>query len=76
MLNWWGVLAPAGTPAAIVTKMHGALAAMLREADVKEALAREEMDAVGSTPAQFAAYIRAEIAKWTEVVRATGAQLD
>ena len=43
---------------------------------MKEALAREEMDAVGSTPAQFAAYIRAEIAKWTEVVRATGAQLD
>ena len=63
VLNWWGVLAPAGTPAAIVAKMHGALAALLRDSEVKDVLAREGMDAVGSTPAQFAAYIGAEIAR-------------
>ena len=76
VLNWWGVLAPAGTPAAIIAKFNGALLGMLRDADVQEVLAREGMEAVGTGPAQFAAYIRAEIAKWAVVARATGVQLD
>ena len=76
VLNWWGVLAPAGTPSALIAKFNGALLSMLRDADVREVLAREGMEAVGTSPGQFADYIRAEIAKWTIVARATGVQLD
>ena len=76
VLNWWGVLAPAGTPPAIVVKFNAALLGMLRDADVQEVLAREGIEAAGMGPAQFADYIRAEIAKWALVARATGVQLD
>ena len=64
VLNWWGVLAPAGTPHAIVAKFNGAMVAMLRDADVQEVLARENIDRAGSSAAEFGAYLHAEIAKW------------
>lgn len=76
VINWWGILAPAGTPAAIVTKLNGAMVGMLREADVQETLAREGIDRAGSSAAEFSAYIRSEIAKWTKVAKETGVQLD
>lgn len=76
VLNWWGVLAPAGTPNAIVTKLNDAMVSMLRDADVQETLAREGIDRAGSSPGEFSAYIRSEIAKWTRVARETGVQLD
>jgi tripartite-type tricarboxylate transporter receptor subunit TctC len=76
VINWWGVLAPAGTPPAIVAKLNGALAGMLRDVDVQETLAREGIDRAGSSAAEFSAFIRTEIAKWTKVARETGVQLD
>ena len=76
VLNWWGILAPAGTPAAVVTKLNGALVSMLRDADVQDTLAREGIDRAGTSAAEFGTYIRAEIAKWTKVARETGVQLD
>jgi len=76
VINWWGVLAPAGTPPAIVAKLNGALTGMLRDADVQETLAREGIDRAGTSAAGFGAFIRAEIAKWTKVARETGVQLD
>ena len=76
VINWWGVLAPAGTPPAIVAKLNGALAGMLRDADVQETLAREGIDRAGSSTVEFGAFIRTEIAKWTKVALATGVQLD
>ncbi|MCE9638893.1 MAG: tripartite tricarboxylate transporter substrate binding protein [Betaproteobacteria bacterium] len=76
VINWWGILAPAGTPGAIVTKLNGAMVNMLRDADVQETLAREGIDRAGSTAAEFSAYIRSEIAKWTKVAKETGVQLD
>ena len=76
VINWWGVLAPAGTPNAIITKLNGAMVGMLRDADVQETLAREGIDRAGSSPGEFGAYIRAEIAKWTKVARETGVKLD
>ena len=76
VLNWWGILAPAGTPAAVVAKLNGALVGMLRDADVQDTLAREGIDRAGTSAAEFGTYIRAEIAKWTKVARETGVQLD
>jgi tripartite-type tricarboxylate transporter receptor subunit TctC len=75
VLNWWGVLAPAGTPSAIITKLNAAMVSMLRDADVEATLAREGIDRAGSSPGEFGAYIRSEIAKWTKVARETGVQL-
>jgi tripartite-type tricarboxylate transporter receptor subunit TctC len=76
VLNWWGVLAPAGTPNAIITKLNTAMVNMLRDADVRETLARESIDRAGTSAGEFGAYIRAEIEKWTKVARATGVRLD
>ena len=76
VINWWGVLAPAGTPGTVVTKLNGAMVNMLRDADVLDTLAREGIDRAGSSPGEFSAYIRSEIAKWTKVAKETGVQLD
>ena len=76
VINWWGVLAPANTPGAIITKLNGGMVNLLRDADVQETLAREGIDRAGSTAAEFSAYIRSEIAKWTKVAKETGVQLD
>ncbi len=76
VINWWGVLAPANTPGAIITKLNGGMVNMLRDADVQETLAREGIDRAGSTAAEFSAYIRSEIAKWTKVAKEPGVQLD
>jgi tripartite-type tricarboxylate transporter receptor subunit TctC len=76
VINWWGVLAPAGTPQAIINKFNSAMVHLLRDADVQDALARENIDRAGSSPAEFGAYLRSEITKWGKVARETGVQLD
>ncbi len=76
VLNWWGIVVPGGTPAAIVDRLHAEMARSLREPDVRERLAREGAEPVGSKPAEFADFIRRDIAKWTRVVKETGATVD
>jgi len=68
--QWYGVLAPAGTPAEIVNRLYGEVARALRAGDVRERLAADGAEPVGSTPAEFAAFIRAEIEKWARVAKA------
>ena len=68
--TWYGMLAPAGTPAPLIAQVNGAVARLLLQADLKERLAREGAQPAGGTPAQFGAFIRSEIAKWAQVVRA------
>lgn len=76
VLNWWGVLAPSATPGPIINKLNAGMVGMLRDADVQETLLREGIERAGTTPAEFGAYIRAEIEKWTKVVKTTRVQLD
>ena len=76
MTSWWGLLAPAGTPADIVNKLHSATVKALNSAEVKERLASQGAMVVTSTPNEFAAYIKSEIAKWAHIVSASGARLD
>jgi tripartite-type tricarboxylate transporter receptor subunit TctC len=72
--QWYGVLAPAGTPRPIVTRLHGEIVRALRAPDVRERLAADGAEPVGNSPEEFAAFIRAEIAKWAKVAKAAGIQ--
>lgn len=71
---WYGVLAPAGTPKPIITRLHGEFAKALAAPDVKQRLDNLGYDIVASPPDVFAAYIKTEIAKWAKVVKASGAK--
>jgi len=74
--TWYGVMVPAGTPTAIIQQLHRAFIDALKAPDVRERLANENLEIVGSTPAEFGAYVRAEIPKWAKVVKASGARVD
>lgn len=73
---WHAVLAPAGTPAEIVDTLHGAIAEVLADPEVKARLERDGIEPIGSTPQEFAAFLDKEINKWQEVVQAAGITLD
>ncbi|HYC46292.1 MAG TPA: tripartite tricarboxylate transporter substrate binding protein [Burkholderiales bacterium] len=70
--QWFGVLAPAGTPRAVVDRLHKEIVAGLRSADLKQHLANEGAVIVASSPEQFAKYLRGETDKWARVVKAAG----
>ena len=74
--GWFGVVAPAGTPKDIVDKYNATIRAMLARPDVREKLANIGLDPLSSTPDEFAAFIRAEVAKWAPVVKASGAKVE
>jgi tripartite-type tricarboxylate transporter receptor subunit TctC len=69
---WIGLLAPAGTPPAIVEKLSGAANEALKTADVQTALKRQGTDPLGSTPKQFSDFISADIEKWVAALTAAG----
>ena len=69
-------MARAGTPQAIVDRLHGEVTRILRQPDVREKLEALGGEVVGSTPSEFAAYLRSEIAKWGKVAKAANIQLD
>jgi tripartite-type tricarboxylate transporter receptor subunit TctC len=71
-LQWYGLLAPAGTPREIILRLNKEAVAILRSAEVTERLANDGGIVVGSTPEAFGAFIRAETEKWAKVARAAG----
>jgi tripartite-type tricarboxylate transporter receptor subunit TctC len=72
IVGWNGLFFPAGTSPAIVKTIHSQTVTMLTQPDVKERLARLGAEAVGNSPAEFAAFIRAEIDKWARIVKQAG----
>ncbi|HEY6242012.1 MAG TPA: tripartite tricarboxylate transporter substrate-binding protein, partial [Burkholderiales bacterium] len=72
--QWYGVLAPAGTSREIVARLHDEIVRALRTPDVMQRLAADGAEPVGSSPEEFAAFIKAEIAKWAKVAGAAGIQ--
>jgi tripartite-type tricarboxylate transporter receptor subunit TctC len=70
--GWYGVLAPAGLPADVLTRLNSEIGRGMRDPVVIKRLAGEGVDAVTSTPDEFAARVRSEIDKWGKVVRASG----
>jgi tripartite-type tricarboxylate transporter receptor subunit TctC len=64
------MLAPAGTPAAVLSKLHAEIAHATTLPDVKETLARQGAIPASSTPQEFSAFMKSELAKWARVVKA------
>jgi len=74
--TWHALVAPAGTPKAVIAALHGAIDATLKDPAVRKALIDLGVDVIGSSPDQLRAYIKSEIPKWAEVVKASGAKVD
>jgi tripartite-type tricarboxylate transporter receptor subunit TctC len=74
--NWYGLVAPAKTPAAIIERLNREVVKALNKPTVKEQLFRSGLDASPSTPKEFSAYIKSEMAKWSKVVKASGAKAE
>jgi tripartite-type tricarboxylate transporter receptor subunit TctC len=72
MKNWYGLLVPAGTPRPAVTKLHAEMVRILQLPEIKDRLAAEGATVVGSTPEQFAAFLKDEMAKAARIVKAAG----
>ena len=73
---WYGLLAPAATPAAIVTRLNAEVAKILQSAEVREKLAAQGAEPMPGTPQAFASFMREEMAKWAPVVKQAGVKLD
>ncbi|MBI3938500.1 MAG: tripartite tricarboxylate transporter substrate binding protein [Betaproteobacteria bacterium] len=74
--TWFGMLAPAGTPAPVIARLNAEIVRALNQPDVRKYLVNQGAEVVGNTPAEFAAFIKAEAAKWTRVIRESGARID
>jgi tripartite-type tricarboxylate transporter receptor subunit TctC len=74
--TWFGVFAPAGTPAPIVERLNAEFGKALAATDTRERLARMGAEPAPMSPADFAAFVRSEQAKYENIVRASGARID
>ena len=68
-MNWWGVLMPAGTPRGIAEKVHADIVRVMQDAVVKSKFADLGVEAVSSTPQQFAAFLQAERDKYARLIK-------
>ena len=73
---WLGLLAPKNTPANIVNKLYQAVKEVLADDEVKRYMAQASIEPVGSTPAEFGTFFRAEKDQWAKIIRETGAKID
>jgi tripartite-type tricarboxylate transporter receptor subunit TctC len=69
VISWFGLLAPAATPRAIVTKLHAEIVKSLQMPDVRERCAGVGLEIVGSTPTELSAFVRQDMAKWAKVFK-------
>lgn len=74
--NWWGVVSPAGTPAAAVKKLHSELSALLASAETQKWFATEGAEVVSKNPQEFGKFIVSEMDKWGKVVKQAGIKAD
>lgn len=76
VLNWYGLLAPLQTPPTTVERASGAVSKVMRSPDMMKSLVADGSEAVGSTPAEFAAHLKAEHERWSRVVSAAGIKVN
>jgi len=70
--SWQGMFVPAGTPKTIVTRLNEEIVAILKSRDMHARIETEGADPVGSTPEQFASFVKTEVAKWDKVIKSAG----
>lgn len=75
-VSWFGLLAPAGTPEAIVTRINTEVNKVLALPEVKEKIAAEGGGPIGGTPQEFARFLAAELPRWAKLVKESGAAID
>ena len=73
---WQGILAPANTPPAIIARLNRDINTLLNTPEVQEQFKARGVDSMGSTPEEFAAFIKSEIPKWAKVVKESGAVVE
>ncbi len=73
--TWNGVMVPAGTPPAIISRLNTEIVAVLRSAELRRQFEDQALTVMANTPEEFGAFLRAETAKWAGVVRASGARI-
>ena len=76
VLAWNGVMVPAGTPPAVINRLNAEITKLASRPDVKEAWAKQAVEPIVMTPQEFDKFIRAEIDKWAEVVKVSGAKAE
>jgi tripartite-type tricarboxylate transporter receptor subunit TctC len=74
--TWWGLVAPAATPKDVVARLSAAFVAALNSPEAKTRFAKLMAEPVASTPEQFGAFMKTELAKYEKVVKASGASMD
>jgi tripartite-type tricarboxylate transporter receptor subunit TctC len=67
--NWFGMFVPTGVPKDIVSKLHGLAADALKSPELRDAITRDGGDVIASTPEEFGAHLRSEIARYAKVIR-------
>ena len=73
---WFGIMAPGGTPKPVVARLNEALVSSLRSPEMRERIRAQSLDLWTSTPEEFAAVLKSDLARWGKVVRASGARID
>jgi len=73
---WFGVFAPTGTPAAAINRLHAEIVKIVKTPEIRDRFLALGAEPAGTTPEQFAAFFRNEVAKWAKVVKESGAQID
>jgi tripartite-type tricarboxylate transporter receptor subunit TctC len=74
--TWVGLFAPAGTPPAIVARVNADIAKILTAPEVRDRIAAAGFEPVGGSPDAFSRYVKEEVTRWAQIVRATGAKED
>ncbi len=74
--NWYGLFAPAGTPRPVIDRVHREVVEILKTAEMQKRMAADGADGVGNTPVEFAAYVKAESARWAEVIKKSNIKAD
>jgi tripartite-type tricarboxylate transporter receptor subunit TctC len=69
---WFGIIAPAGVPRPVIDRLHAEIVRILKTPEMQKSLAAQGAEPVGNSPEEFAALIKAEHAKWTDVIKRTG----
>ena len=74
--GWFGILAPAGTPPAVLARLNTEITAVLRLPEIRERFAAAALEPLPSTPEQMAQFMKSEAVKWAKVIKDSGAKVD